>query len=233
MKWVAISSSLQTTSPFSTSIILSSKLFVLFEKNRSQNSQNFLEDAPCGISFWKYSFLTFLNFLWNFIISGLFEILALFFKADLFMIAFRKWLLIKDLWFPRITFMSGISSKARIYGVSNQTSLMIISNIKCKLRNHSYGKTENSQQNTIQEAVLKNFAIFTGKHLRWSFFLIKLQLQTPTQVFSYEYSEILRNTYFEEDLWTAASNYGDLDNFVEKIYLAEDPTTPSRVNLLF
>ena len=62
--------------------------------------------------------------------------------------------------------MSGISSKARIYGISNQTSLMIIPNIKCKLRNNSYGKTENSQQNTIQEAVLKNFAIFAGKHLR-------------------------------------------------------------------
>ena len=62
--------------------------------------------------------------------------------------------------------MSGISSKARIYGVSNQTSLMIISNIKRKLRNNLFGKIETSQQNTIQEAVLKNFAIFTGKHLR-------------------------------------------------------------------
>ena len=27
---------------------------------------------------------------------------------------------------------------------------------------------------SIKKAVLKNFAIFTGKHLRWSFFLIKL-----------------------------------------------------------
>ena len=62
--------------------------------------------------------------------------------------------------------MSGISSKARIYGVSNQTSLMIISNIKRKLRNNLFGKIETSQQNTIQEAVLKNFAIFTGKTLR-------------------------------------------------------------------
>ena len=43
---------------------------------------------------------------------------------------------------------------------------MIISNIKRKLRNNLFGKIETSQQNTIQEAVLKNFAIFTGKHLR-------------------------------------------------------------------
>ena len=46
----------------------------------------------------------------------------------------------------------------------------------------------------------KNFAKFTGKHLCWSFFLIKLQLQTPTQVFSYEYFKFLKNTYFEDRL---------------------------------
>ena len=63
----------------------------------------------------------------------------------------------------------------------------------------------------MQKAFLNNFAIFTEKHLCWSFFLIK----TPTQVFSYEYFEILKNTYFEEHLWTVASNYGNLDNFFE------------------
>ena len=52
----------------------------------------------------------------------------------------------------------------------------------------------------IQKAVLKNFTIFKGKHLYWSFFLINLQLQTPTQVCSYEYFEFLKNTYFEEHL---------------------------------
>ena len=55
------------------------------------------------------------------------------------------------------------------------------------------------------------------------FLLIKLQLQTPTQVFSHEYFENLKNTYFEnlfclskfdKHLWTAASNYGNLDNFL-------------------
>ena len=72
------------------------------------------------------------------------------------------------------------------------------------------------KQNTIQKAVLKNFHIFTGKHLGWSFFLIKLQLQTPTKVFSYEYFEILKNTYFEEHLRTTASNYGNFDNLFKK-----------------
>ena len=52
-------------------------------------------------------------------------------------------------------------------------------------------------------------------------------------MFSYEYFEILKNTYFEEHLWTAASNYGNLDNFFEKIYLVEESAILSRVNLLF
>ena len=38
--------------------------------------------------------------------------------------------------------------------------------------------------------VLKNFAIFAGKYLCWSLFLIK--------VFYREYYEIFKNTYFEE-----------------------------------
>ena len=47
-------------------------------------------------------------------------------------------------------------------------------------------------------------AKFTAKHLCWSLFLIKLQAlleKTPTQVFSYEYCEIFKNTYFQEHLF--------------------------------
>ena len=39
---------------------------------------------------------------------------------------------------------------------------------------------------------LENFAIFTGKHLCWSFLLIKLQ----TQVFSCEYCKIFKSSFF-------------------------------------
>ena len=48
---------------------------------------------------------------------------------------------------------------------------------------------------SIKKAVLKNFTIFTGKHLCWSLFS-SLQ-ETPTQVFFYEDCEIFNNTYFE------------------------------------
>ena len=77
---------------------------------------------------------------------------------------------------------------------------MIISNAKCHLRGNLFGKIYSSQQSTTQKAVLKNFAISTGKHLCWNFFLTKLHLQTPKPVFSYEYWEFLKNTYFEEHL---------------------------------
>ena len=49
-------------------------------------------------------------------------------------------------------------------------------------------------------AVHKNFGIFTEKNLCWGLLSIKL--------FSCEYDEIFKNTYFEEHLQMAASgNY--------------------------
>ena len=66
---------------------------------------------------------------------------------------------------------------------------------------------------STKKVVLKNFTMFTRKHLCWILFLIKLQAfrpttllkWTPTQTFSCEYCEIFKNTYFEKHLWTAAS----------------------------
>ena len=66
---------------------------------------------------------------------------------------------------------------------------------------------------SIEEGVLENFANFTGKHVSWSHFVIKLQplgpatilKKTPTQVFSCEICEIFKNTYFEEHQRTTAS----------------------------
>ena len=58
-----------------------------------------------------------------------------------------------------------------------------------------------------KKAILKNFAIFTGKHLLCSLFSIRsqagLQLyekETSAQSFSCKYYEIFKNTYFEENL---------------------------------
>ena len=51
---------------------------------------------------------------------------------------------------------------------------------------------------------LKNFANFTGKHLRWSLFLVKFLTNfikgTPTQVFSCEIWKNYKNTFSTEHL---------------------------------
>ena len=54
----------------------------------------------------------------------------------------------------------------------------------------------------MKEGVLKNLAIFTGKHLCWSLIkFIKLHVkETSTQVFFCEYCKIFKNIYFE-DIW--------------------------------
>ena len=64
-------------------------------------------------------------------------------------------------------------------------------------------------QRFFKIGVRKNFAILTGKHLRWCLFLIKLLDLRPTillkrdstQMFSYKYWEILKNSFFIEHLW--------------------------------
>ena len=61
--------------------------------------------------------------------------------------------------------------------------------------------------------VLKNIANFTGKHLRWSLFLIKLQAlklttyqkETPTQALSCEICENFKNIFFNRTPPVAAS----------------------------
>ena len=54
---------------------------------------------------------------------------------------------------------------------------------------------------SIKKAVLKNLAISIGKHLCWNLF----NEVVPTQLFSCEYHEIFKNTYFKKHLRTAAS----------------------------
>ena len=57
---------------------------------------------------------------------------------------------------------------------------------------------------------LKNFAKFTGKHLCQSFFYQAcnfIKKETLAQVFSCEFYEIFKNTYFEEHLRTTASGF--------------------------
>ena len=64
-----------------------------------------------------------------------------------------------------------------------------------------------------KKGTLKNFTIFTGKHLFWDIFLLKLQACRPATllkrdsntVFSREFCEIFKKTYLGEHLRTTAS----------------------------
>ena len=50
-----------------------------------------------------------------------------------------------------------------------------------------------------KNGVPKGFAIFTGKHLCWSLFLMKRLLkQAATLLFSDEYCKTFNNTFFEK-----------------------------------
>ena len=52
---------------------------------------------------------------------------------------------------------------------------------------------------SLKKAFLKDFANFAGKHLCLSLFLIKFLIEKrlhPTKVFSYEFSEMFKNSYF-------------------------------------
>ena len=61
-----------------------------------------------------------------------------------------------------------------------------------------------------EKGVLKNFAKFTTKHLCWSLFFIKTtgvmpgtisKKEAPTHVFSCEFYEFIKNTFFIEHPW--------------------------------
>ena len=74
----------------------------------------------------------------------------------------------------------------------------------------------------VKKDFLRNFVIFTGKQLRWSLFLIKLQSfgaanllqKISTQVFSCEYCKIPKNTYFEKHPRTSACAISPSSYFV-------------------
>ena len=76
---------------------------------------------------------------------------------------------------------------------------------------------------SVKKGVLKNFATFTKTRLCWSLFINKVPgLRPPTQVFSCEFCEIFKSTYFLEYLRTAAfettSNKGCFKKNLEKFY---------------
>ena len=67
------------------------------------------------------------------------------------------------------------------------------------------------QRCSVKKGVLRNFAKFTEKHLCQRLFFNKKE--TLAQVFSCEFREISKNTFFTEHLWTNASENNVVWNF--------------------
>ena len=77
---------------------------------------------------------------------------------------------------------------------------------------------------SIEKAVLKNFAIFTGKHLCWSLLLIDLQASKPATFFKRDSSTsvflwILQNFWEHLFCWKSANNCFCSFNFLLIIFL--------------
>ena len=64
------------------------------------------------------------------------------------------------------------------------------------------------RRRSVRKSFIRNFVKFTGKHLRQSLFLKNVagtEEETLEQVFSCEFYEISKNTFFTEHLWKTAS----------------------------
>ena len=76
----------------------------------------------------------------------------------------------------------------------------------------------------FEVGVLKNFAIFSVKHLCWSLFF-SYQKETPTQVLSWEYCKIFENSFFVEHLRWLLLKGSIMDFLLESFQMVE-----SRIN---
>ena len=81
----------------------------------------------------------------------------------------------------------------------------------------------NHSQMFFKIGALKNFAIFPGKCLCWSLFLIKLQAYNsikrrfhPTQKFSYEYCKIFKKVLYKQ-LQVATFGYSNQSRIFQEI----------------
>ena len=76
------------------------------------------------------------------------------------------------------------------------------------------------QRCSIRKGVLRNFAKFTGRHLCQSLrpeTCNFIKMETLTQVFSCEFCEISKNTFFTEHVWATASKK---IQFISILYIA-------------
>ena len=77
---------------------------------------------------------------------------------------------------------------------------------------YQFRQSRSSQRRcSVRKVVLRNFAKFTGEHLRQSLLFNKvaglIKKETPAQVFSCEFCEISTNTFFIEHPWAIITRW--------------------------
>ena len=88
---------------------------------------------------------------------------------------------------------------------------MFVSVVNMSLEYHKHRSSH--QRYAVRKGFLRNFAKFTGKHLRQSLYFNRvaghacsfIKIETLAQVFSSESCEISKNTFFIEHVWASAS----------------------------
>ena len=128
-------------------------------------------------------------------------------KLVLMVTNYARWV-VKVLWSCQILLISRIDSYIFSAMVNPATEKEISAQVSSLWLNEIFQKCffKSEQLQTavhiwsLKMGVSKNFEIFTGKHIHWSLFLIKLQVfrkkETPTHLFSCEYCGICKNFFF-------------------------------------
>ena len=113
--------------------------------------------------------------------------------------------LVHSLWYGSDINKKRIESDLLTLLYVQQSSVsIVIAQMRLKRAKLEGMKQKQPSADVIQNEVLKNFVNFTGKHLRWSLFLIKLQTwkpatllkETSKQFIFCEICEIFENTFF-------------------------------------
>ena len=89
-----------------------------------------------------------------------------------------------------------LGNKSAFYDGSESEIVIMMMRNMMKIQKHSL-------QMFFKIGVLKNFANFRGKHLCWSFFVIKLQPKNRPRhrFFPMKFANFLRTPFFTEHLW--------------------------------
>ena len=176
--------------------------------------------------YWKFRNLLIYSLLFN-VVSKLADIIQIFMQCFYFSLIlnrfFKTRICLQVLKYVKVHLLKYLPS----WHVTTSWFTFVCFNFFLKFRS-------SHRRCSVKEAVLKNFPIFTGKHLCRDLFLINkvaglkacnvIKNETPTQVFSCEYCDIFKSIYFEEHQRRNAFKHYSLKNATDWYLIHFKPT---------